>query len=138
MKTITEYRLRNRLEDTGRVEQWVREFAEVAYLSPAARNAFDVSLVEWLTNVISYGYEDAGEHWISVRFLAGKGKARVEVEDDGREFNPLGRRSVDTTVPLEERTPGGLGIHLIRQYMEALDYRRANGKNLLVMTRGTN
>jgi len=137
MKTIAEYRLRNKPEDTGRVEQWVREFADAVQLSPAARNAFDVSLVEWLTNVISYGYEDAGEHWIAVRFLAGAGKARVEVEDDGREFNPLGRRSVDTTVQLDKRTPGGLGIHLIRQYMEALDYRRTNGKNLLVMTRGT-
>jgi anti-sigma regulatory factor (Ser/Thr protein kinase) len=115
----------------------VREFAEAAHLSPAARNAFDVSLVEWLTNVISYAYEDAGEHWIAVRFLAGKGKARVEVEDDGREFNPLSRGAVDTSVPLDERRPGGLGIHLIQQYMEALDYRREKGRNLLVMTRGT-
>ena len=136
MKTIAEYRLRNRLEDTGRVEQWVREFAEAANLSPAARNAFDVSLVEWLTNVISYGYEDAGEHWIAVRFRVGTGMAQVEVEDDGREFNPLGCLPADTSALLEKRTPGGLGIHLVRQYMEALDYRRANGRNLFVMTRG--
>src|SRR5574341_1169837 len=101
MKTIAEYRLRNRPEEARRVAQWLSEFAEKAQLSPAAQNAFDVSLEEWITNVIAYAYEDAGEHWITVRLLAGETDARVEVEDDGREFNPLTRPPVDTSLPLE-------------------------------------
>jgi serine/threonine-protein kinase RsbW len=58
---------------------------------------------------------------------------KVEVEDDGQPFNPLEAPEADTTKPLEERTLGGLGIHLVRKLMDDLEYRRHEGKNLLVM-----
>ena len=62
-------------------------------------------------------------------------QARVEVEDDGRAFNPLDLPPVDTTVPLEQRPVGGLGVHMIRQLMDSVEYRRADGRNILTLTR---
>ena len=47
-----------------------------------------LALDEILTNVISYAYDDAGEHHITIRFSLEQGKWTVEVEDDGRPFNP--------------------------------------------------
>jgi len=135
MNLVAEYRLRNALAESRQIEEWIESFTLTAGLSAAARNAFDLALVEWVTNVISYAYVDAGEHWIAVRFFTAPGQARVEVEDDGREFNPLNRPPVDTTRPLEERPIGGLGIHMIRQYMDTVEYRRAEGRNTLTMTR---
>lgn len=137
MNLVAEYRLRNDLAESRQIEGWIQSFAEVAQLSPAARNAFDHALVEWVTNVISYAFDDAGEHWIAVRFLAAPGQARVEVEDDGREFNPLELPPADTTVPLEQRGIGGLGVHMIRQFMDSVEYRREEGRNILTMTRRT-
>ena len=96
-----------------------------------------IALVEWVTNVISYAYEDAREHWIVIRFLTGSGQARVEVEDDGRAFNPLTLPPVDTHAPLEQRPIGGLGIHMIQQIMDSVEYRREAGRNILTMTRRT-
>jgi serine/threonine-protein kinase RsbW len=55
------------------------------------------------------------------------------VEDDGQPFNPLEAPEVDTTKPLEERTIGGLGIHIVRKLMDGLEYQRHEGKNLLVL-----
>jgi anti-sigma regulatory factor (Ser/Thr protein kinase) len=112
-----------------------QSFAEASHLSPAARNAFDLALVEWVTNVIAYAYNDAAPHWITVRFLAAPDQARVEVEDDGRAFNPLTLPPVDTHAPLEQRAIGGLGVHMIRQVMDSVEYRRAEGRNILTMTR---
>lgn len=135
MNLVAEYRLRNDAAESRQIEKWVLSFAEAAQLSPTARNAFDLALVEWVTNVISYAYEDAGEHWIVIRFLVGAGQARAEVEDDGREFNPLTRPPVDTNAPLEQRGIGGLGVHLVRQLMDSVAYRREADRNILTMTR---
>jgi anti-sigma regulatory factor (Ser/Thr protein kinase) len=46
----------------------------------------------------------------------------------------LAAPEVDTTLPLEEKPVGGLGIHLIRQSVDALEYRREGNRNILVMT----
>lgn len=135
MNLVAEYRLSNNPAESRHAEQWIQSFAETAQLSPVARNAFDHALVEWITNVISYAYDDAREHWIEIRFLTAPGQARVEVEDDGREFNPLTRPPVETSVPLEQRAVGGLGIHMIRQMMDSVEYRREAGRNILTMTR---
>ena len=135
MNLVAEYRLSNTPAESRQIESWIQSFAEVAQLSPAARNAFDHALVEWITNVISYAYDDVREHGIDVRFLTAPGQARVEVEDDGREFNPLARPPVDTHAPLEQRAVGGLGIHMIRQMMDSVEYRRDAGRNILTMTR---
>lgn len=135
MNLVAEYRIPNTPAGSRQIEGWIQSFAEVAQLSPAARNAFDHALVEWITNVISYAHDDGREHWIEIRFLAAPSQARVEVVDDGREFNPLDRPAVDARVPLEQRPIGGLGIHMIRQMMDSVEYRREAGRNILTMTR---
>jgi anti-sigma regulatory factor (Ser/Thr protein kinase) len=40
---------------------------------------------------------------------------------------------VDVRMPLEQRSIGGLGIHLVRSLMDELEYRREEGKNLFRM-----
>jgi len=137
MNLVAEHRLRNSLAESRQLEGWIKSFAEAAGLSATARNAFDLALVEWVTNVISYAYEDRREHWITVRFLAAPGQARVEVEDEGRAFNPLTLSPVDTGTPLEQRPTGGLGVHMIRQLMDSVEYRRADGRNILTLTRSS-
>ncbi|MGH7968206.1 MAG: ATP-binding protein [Limisphaerales bacterium] len=40
---------------------------------------------------------------------------------------------MDTAVPLEDKPIGGLGIHLIRKFMDDVQYRRERDKNILSM-----
>ena len=96
MNISADYRLKNDLAQTRQIEGWVREFAGAAQLSSSVRQALDLSLVEWVTNIISYAYTDDAEHWITIHFATSPGEARVEIEDDGREFNPLTRPSHQT------------------------------------------
>jgi serine/threonine-protein kinase RsbW len=137
MNIALEHRLRNDLQETRFLGPWVAAFAREAGLSGPVQTAIDLSLVEWITNVISYAYADRQEHWITIRLQSGDGQVQVEVEDDGREFDPLAHPPVDTTTPLETRAVGGLGIHMIRHLMDTVAYRRVSGRNALTMTKGT-
>ena len=65
-----------------------------------------------------------------MRLSVESGEIRVNVEDDGKPFNPLDAPEADTAKPLEERTVGGLGVHLVRKLMDGLEYQRRDGKNL--------
>ena len=42
---------------------------------------------------------------------------------------------IDTTLPAEDRDIGGLGIHLVRQIMDSINYERIDGKNVLTLTK---
>ena len=108
-------------------------FAEANNLPPQVRQAADLALEEHLTNIINYGYEDTQPHQVSVRFALEEGFLVVEVEDNGKPFNPLEAPEVDTSLPLEQKPIGGLGLHLIRKFMDDLQYRRDANKNILRM-----
>lgn len=49
--------------------------------------------------------------------------------DSGRSCNPLDRKDPDVTLPVEKRHAGGLGIYIVKQQMDFVDYRYMNGKN---------
>jgi serine/threonine-protein kinase RsbW len=97
----------------------------------------ELALEEILANIISYGYADDREHEITVSLDAQPGEVRVDVEDDGRPFNPLESPEPYTGDSLEDRPVGGLGIHLVRALMDGLEYRRQGDRNLLTMKKTT-
>jgi phosphoserine phosphatase RsbU/P len=125
--------LKNDLAELQRLTQLVTEFAQHHGL--ASELVFRVTLVleEIITNVISYAYEDDLEHEIEVRLYWHDPDMKLEVQDDGRPFNPLETPPPDIGKPMAERQVGGLGIHLVREMMDELEYRRENDKNFLVL-----
>jgi anti-sigma regulatory factor (Ser/Thr protein kinase) len=125
--------LRNDLSEIERLSEFVTEFGVEHHLPPKVTFALNLSLEEIVTNVISYGYDDGCEHQILVRLSVEEGEATAQVEDDGRAFNPLEAPTPDIDKPLEERSIGGLGIHLVRSLMEKLEYDRRDERNILVM-----
>ena len=60
----------------------------------------------------------------------------VTVSDDGVAFNPLAVPPPDTTLPLEERELGGLGIHLVRNLTDEATYGRLGGRNVITDDHG--
>jgi phosphoserine phosphatase RsbU/P len=135
-KKITEgveIRLRNKSSELAKANQAITDFGKQHGLSGNVVHDLSLVVSEILTNIISYGYTDQDEHEITVRLGADSREARISVEDDGQPFDPLEAPEIDTTKPLEERTEGGLGVHLARTLTDGLEYRRHEGKNLLVM-----
>ena len=92
-------------------------------------------LEEIVTNIISYGYDDQADHVIKVRIINSEQDVTLTVRDDARPFNLLEHPVPDLEIPLEDRPVGGLGIHMVRQIMDEVDYQRAGGRNRVVMCR---
>jgi len=128
--------VKNRLEEIPRLHAMLAERANPLGLSPDVRHALELSLDELLTNTISYGFPEGGEHDIVVRLqVDGERVVTLEIEDDGRPFNPLERPAPDTAAPLDERPIGGLGIHLVKQLMDEVRYRRHGAHNIVTLTK---
>ena len=127
--------LTNRPEEKPRLLRALEAFAAEHRLPAKVLQAADLVLEEHVTNVLQYAYADTALHEIRVRLSCDEGALHVEVEDDGRAFNPLEAPPVDTSIPMEERPIGGLGIHLMRRFMDGLDYRREGARNILRMTK---
>jgi anti-sigma regulatory factor (Ser/Thr protein kinase) len=94
-------------------------------------NRFNLALEEVLTNAISYGFPAGGRHEIDVSVRYRDGALQATVSDDGVPFDPLAQPAPDLGAPAEQRAVGGLGIHLVRELTEAIDYRRTGGRNVL-------
>ncbi len=135
MAEATTLTLKNSLSEIARLAHAVEIFGSRHALP--ARLIFEVNLAleEILANVISYGYDDDAEHDIVVRLTMQAGEMAVQVEDDGRAFNPLDVAAPLLDVPLQDRRIGGLGVHLVRSVTDRVEYRREGDKNILVITK---
>jgi anti-sigma regulatory factor (Ser/Thr protein kinase) len=92
----------------------------------------NLALEEMITNIIKYGYDDYDGHEIDVSLEILPDEILAVIEDDGHEFDPLTQQKKDMAdVPLEEHEAGGLGIHLIKQMVGHMSYRRENERNIL-------
>jgi anti-sigma regulatory factor (Ser/Thr protein kinase) len=125
--------LKNSLSEIERLARTADDFARHHQLSAETRRNVKLALDEILTNIVSYAYADADEHRIVARFALEHKTLTIEVEDDGRPFNPLEAPEPDIAQSLQERSIGGLGIHLVRKLTDELEYQRQNGRNILIM-----
>ena len=98
---------------------------------------FFVNLVvdELVTNCIKYAYSDTHEHVIDVELQIADGDLTVTVVDDGQPFNPLTIPEPDTSVAIEDRPLGGLGIHLLRKLSDRMTYERRGNQNRVVLVK---
>lgn len=119
------------------VEVRLRAFAEEEGISNDDLRALLVVVDELAANAITYGFEEeeSGQHQIRFELEAEDDLLTLEMADDGRPFDPLALPPPDIDAPLEGRVLGGLGIHIVRQLMDSVDYQYEDGWNVLRMTR---
>mgnify|MGYP002527597970 CR=1 FL=1 len=110
---------------------WVEQLGEEIGLDMPEVFQLTLALEEAVVNVRNYAYEGEGLIKLSVD---SKGQEVIfKLEDEGREFDPTQVEDPDITLSAEEREIGGLGIFLVQQFMESVDYCRKDGKNILTM-----
>jgi anti-sigma regulatory factor (Ser/Thr protein kinase) len=109
-------------------------------LSRAITWPVDVSLDEVMANIASYAVGPGGERACVDLVLAldtttNPPACELRVSDDGPAFDPLGAAEPDTTLGIDERPVGGLGISLVRRLMDEVSYERRDGRNHLRLRR---
>ena len=97
------------------------------------QNVSKVSIAtsEVLANIESYAYENGGE--LEILTKCRDRKMTIVFKDNGKPFNPLLVQEPDITLPLSERTPGGLGIFIVKKLMSDTSYAYIGGHNALTL-----
>lgn len=104
--------------------------------SDAACGQFMLAVDEAVTNVIRHGYDNADDQpvWIKLRPSDHDGNdgLTIIVEDQARQVEPEIIRGRD----LDDVRPGGLGVHIIREIMDDVEYtKRPEGGMRLAMSK---
>ena len=125
----------NSLEQLAPLQPQINAFCDDWGIPEDAQFQINVSLEEYLVNLISYGYEPDSRHIVQINLIKTREGFYLEVLDDAKPFNPMEAPQPDLDLPLEKRPVGGLGIHLIRSYMDQLTYQSRNDVNRFTMVK---
>jgi serine/threonine-protein kinase RsbW len=115
---------------------WVERFFEAAHIPSDHRFGVQLGLEELFTNLVKYG---AGSHPIQIELVRRDAVLLASLTDEDVEpFDPTAAPDADTTLPLDARKPGGLGLHLVRRVVDRVDYTYQNrrGRTTLVKRLG--
>ncbi|MHB1080290.1 MAG: anti-sigma factor antagonist [Prosthecobacter sp.] len=124
------------LAELGRVMQTIDDFCTGKAVSAADVSALHLALEEIVTNVITHGYRSDPVRSLTVRLeTIAPDRIRAVVTDDAHAYNPLARPEVNTTLPLEARPVGGLGVHLVKKLMDVCMYEHRDGWNIFSIER---
>ena len=130
--------LQNNVSEINKLVLFLEELGEEFGLP--ADLVFNLNLVleEAVSNVILYAYPTDEKHDIFLSVKKTEDKLIFILKDSGKEFDPTQMPDADISLSAEERPIGGLGIYLIRQIMNTVEYQRINGKNILTLSKNLN
>ncbi len=95
-----------------------------------------VAVEEIFVNIAHYAYGgEAGEAVVNLDIKQDPRCCTVEFMDRGIPYNPLEKADPDITLSAEERDIGGLGIYMVKQSMDQVEYRYENGCNILTLVK---
>lgn len=128
-----------RRESFADLKRWLETIFAGLAVPPDAEKKLLIAADEIFTNAANYAYPDeaAGTVEVAVESDPGRTEIALTFSDSGIAWNPLDAPPPDLEKPLAEREPGGLGIFLVKRLTDAQEYRRENGRNILVLKKKT-
>ena len=90
---------------------------------------------EACTNIITHGYKGMDPGSIILAFRIQPDRILVQITDFGHVFEPVAAPKPDVEAALENRELGGLGLYLIYQTMDNIDYASSEDGNTLTFTK---
>lgn len=92
-----------------------------------------LAVEEAVVNVMDYAYPAGTRGELTVEVQADDEQLQFIIRDTGIPFDPTTTPEIDTTLSAKDRPIGGLGIHLVRQIMDDVQYRRIGEFNVLTL-----
>ncbi len=125
--------LPNDVQATTELGIFVDEVCENVGFDMSTTFKLNLAIEEAVVNVMSYAYPAGTKGDVDIDAEADDEQLKFVISDSGTPFDPTQKGEVDTTLSAEDRGIGGLGIHLIRQIMDTINYERVDGKNVLTL-----
>lgn len=120
---------------TERLGEWMEMVCEQAGFDAATSTKLNIAVEEAVVNVMNYAYPAGTVGNVDIDAEFDDGKLTFVLSDSGTPFDPTQTGEPDLTLGAEDRPIGGLGIFLVRQIMDSVEYRYSDGKNILTLTK---
>ena len=104
-------------------------------LPDGVRFPVHLAMEELFVNMVHYNPTVTTD--IEVTVTVGDAVRVSLVDNGGVEFDVTVKRDVDVDAPLEERKPGGLGVHLVQNLVDTLEYEYQDGRGEVIFTKGS-
>src|SRR5574344_328480 len=115
----------NKLDEIDKIAAFIETVGEELQLTPSATMEINLALEEAIVNVILYAYPKGEDfHHIQLSVENTGNQLTFVLTDSGVAFDPTKIPEADTSLPIEERPIGGLGILLVRKIMTSVTYQR--------------
>lgn len=93
-----------------------------------------LAVEELFSNICNYAYnKEPGEVFILCSIE--NGQVQITLTDSGEPFDPTAKEDPDITVEAEKRPIGGLGIFMVKNNVDNLDYSYSDNKNKVTITK---
>ena len=123
--------MRNDIQQIPTLAEWIDSIGVPEELNMP----INLALEEAVSNVMLYAYPETKSGRVLVECVKAPGELVFTISDSGIPFDPTQQAEPDITLSAEERSIGGLGIHLVRQIMNEVRYERKEEKNILTLVK---
>lgn len=130
-----DFSLNGNLSELERLSAEISRFCQENSLDEEAEFQLNLVLEELFVNTMRHGGCEGAQNSTRVLLQSAADGVEVVFADRGLPFDPTSVPPANVAVPLEERRAGGLGIHLVREIMRDLQYRRSGEWNQISMKR---
>ena len=127
--------LNNKIQEVAQLNEFVIDVCATVHINDEVTSYIGLAVEEAVVNVMSYAYPYGRKGKIDIRAYTTDGGLTFEISDTGMPFDPTAAGNPDTTLSTQERPIGGLGIYLIRKYMDHMDYKRVGDRNVLSLSK---
>ena len=125
--------LPNDVQTIQLLNEFVDNVCEAAGFDMSECMRMNLAIEEAVVNVMNYAYPKGVKGMVNIDATISDKGLKFVISDNGTPFDPTAKEEVDTTLSAEERGIGGLGIHLIRQIMDSINYEHIDGRNVLTL-----
>lgn len=125
--------LHNDIKEVEALGPFMKQVAEILSIDKTLTSKLRLAVEEAVVNVMKYAYPTGTIGEVNIRTTFDGRRLSFIISDSGIPFDPTEVSAADTTLSAEERPIGGLGILLVRELMDSINYERINGKNVLTL-----
>lgn len=125
--------LPNDVQEVPQLAAFVEDICEVAGIDMGTTMKMNLAIEEAVVNVMNYAYPSGVKGEVRIKAEVHEGYVEFVISDDGTPFNPTEVEDADTTLSAEERKIGGLGIFLVKHFMDIIEYKYEDGQNILTL-----
>ena len=120
------------LDELKNIVAQTEQFFADKGVDASLRNVIDLAVEELFVNMVLYNTETTEDILIQMQAL--DHGVEVSLTDfDVERFDPREIEPVDVDAPLNERTPGGLGLYLVLKMVDAIHYEYRNRQSKITI-----